>query len=74
MSRQRKASPRPKAFDFEITLTVRGFGTSPQEAFDGALTALKEDFDGAAIVDDVIFDDLGDAQATLVMGIVDGVQ
>lgn len=74
MSQQPKAALRPKAFDFEITLTVRGFGTSPQEAFDGALTALKEDFDEAAIVDEVIFDDLGDAQATLVMGIVGGVQ
>mgnify|MGYP003129073998 FL=1 len=65
---------RPIAYDFEIYGVVRGHGETPDKAFEGVMDALNEDFDEVATISEVVFDNLGDAQATLVMGTVDGVQ
>ena len=65
---------RPIAYDFEIKVVVRWYGETPDKAFEGVMDALNEDFDEVATISEVVFDNLGDAQATLVMGTVDGVQ
>jgi hypothetical protein len=71
---KRKANQRPMAYDFELKVVVRGYGDTPDQAFEGVMSALNEDFDEVATIEEVVFDNLGDAQATLLMGAVEGVQ